>query len=36
MDDVLAGTRAYTDQATGKTQYLRSIAMESTATRASA
>ena len=29
MDDVLAGTRAYTDQATGKTQYLRSIAMES-------
>ncbi len=31
MDDVLAGTRAYTDQATGKTQYLRSIAMESKA-----
>jgi ABC-2 type transport system ATP-binding protein len=29
MDDVLAGTRAYTDQATGKSQYLRSIAMES-------
>jgi predicted acyl esterase len=29
MDDVLAGVRAYTDQATGKSQYLRSIAMES-------
>ena len=28
MDDVLAGTRAYTDPATGTTQYLRSIAME--------
>jgi putative CocE/NonD family hydrolase len=29
MDDVLAGTRPYVDQATGKSQYLRSIAMES-------
>ena len=29
MDDVLAGTRAYTNQATGKSAYLRSIAMES-------
>ncbi len=28
MDDVLAGTRPYVDQATGKSQYLRSIAME--------
>ena len=29
MDDVLAGIRPYVDQTTGKSQYLRSIAMES-------
>ena len=29
MDDVLAGIRPYVDQGTGKSQYLRSIAMES-------